>query len=44
MRKGFLFPLLLAILAAVVYFMIVSRSEKKLNNAKNVKYVFKVEI
>ncbi len=40
MRKGFLFPLLLAILAAIVYAMIVSRAEKKLNNAKNVKYVF----
>ncbi len=40
MRKGFLFPLLLAILAAVVYFMIVSRAEKKLNESKNVKYVF----
>ena len=40
MRKGFLFPLLLAILAAVVYAMIVSRAEKKLNDAKNVKYVF----
>ncbi|MBP5403565.1 MAG: Flp pilus assembly protein CpaB [Elusimicrobiaceae bacterium] len=40
MRKGFLFPLLLAILAAIVYAMIVSRAEKKLNDAKNVKYVF----
>lgn len=40
MRKGFLFPLLLAILAAVVYFMIVSRAEKKLNDSKNPKYVF----
>lgn len=40
MKKGFLFPLLLAILAAVVYAMIVSRAEKKLNDAKNVKYVF----
>ncbi len=40
MKKGFLFPLLLAILAAIVYSMIVSRAEKKLNNAKNVKYVF----
>ena len=40
MKKGFLFPLLLAILAAVVYAMIVSRTEKKLNDAKNVKYVF----
>lgn len=40
MKKGFLFPLLLAILAAVVYAMIVSNAEKKLNDAKNVKYVF----
>ncbi len=40
MKKGFLFPLLLAILAAVVYAMIVSRAEKKLSDAKNVKYVF----
>jgi len=40
MKKGFLFPLLLAILAAIVYAMIVSRAERKLNDAKNVKYVF----
>ena len=40
MRKGLLFPLLLAILAALVYAMIVSRAEKKLNDSKNVKYVF----
>jgi pilus assembly protein CpaB len=41
MRKGgLLLPLLLAILAAIVYFMIVSRSEKKLNDPKNPKYVF----
>jgi len=40
MRKGFLLPLLLAILAAVVYFMIVSRAEKRLNDSKNPKYVF----
>ncbi len=40
MKKGFLFPLLLAILAAIVYAMIVSRAEKKLSDAKNVKYVF----
>ena len=40
MRKGVLLPLMLAILAAVVYFVIVSRAEKKLNEAKNVKYVF----
>ena len=37
MRKGLLFPLLLAILAALVYAMIVSRAEKKLNDSKNVK-------
>lgn len=40
MRKGFLLPLVLAILAAIVYAMIVSRAEKKLNDSKNVKYVF----
>ena len=40
MKKGFLFPLLLAILAAVVYFMIVNSAQKKLNDSKNVKYVF----
>lgn len=40
MKKGFLFPLLLAIAAAIVYAMIVSRAERKLNDSKNVKYVF----
>lgn len=40
MKKGFLFPLLLAILAALVYAMIVSRAEKKLNASKDVKRVF----
>lgn len=40
MKKGFLFPLLLAVLAAVVYFMIVNKAQSKLNDAKNVKYVF----
>ena len=40
MKKGFLFPLLLAVLAAVVYFMIVNSAQKKLNDSKNVKYVF----
>lgn len=40
MKKGFLFPLLLAILAAVVYFMIVNKAQSKLNESKNVKYVF----
>ena len=40
MKKSFLFPLVLAILAAIVYAMIVSRAEKKLNDSKNVKYVF----
>lgn len=40
MKRGFLFPFLLAILAAIVYAMIVSRAERKLNDSKNVKYVF----
>lgn len=40
MKRGVLFPLLLAVLAAIVYGMIVSRAEKKLNDSKNVKYVF----
>lgn len=35
-----LFPLLLAVLAAVVYFMIVRRAETRLNDSKNPKYVF----
>ena len=37
MKKGVLFPMLLAILAAIVYAMIVSSAEKKLNDSKNVK-------
>ncbi len=40
MKRGVLLPLLLAILAAVVYGMIVRRAESKLNDAKNVKRVF----
>lgn len=40
MKKGVLLPLVLAILAAVVYAMIVSSAEKKLNASKNIKYVF----
>ena len=40
MKRGFLLPLVLAILAAIVYAMIVSRAEKKLNDSKNPKYVF----
>ena len=37
MRRGFLLPLVLAILAAIVYAMIVSRAEKKLNDSKTEK-------
>lgn len=40
MRKGFLLPLLLAVLAAIVYAMIVSRAERRLNASANTKYVF----
>ena len=40
MKKGFLLPLVLAIAAAIVYSMIVSRATSKLNDAKNVAYVF----
>ena len=40
MKKGFLLPLLLAVLAAIVYAMIVSRAEKRLNASANSKYVF----
>ena len=40
MRKGFLLPLVLAVLAAIVYFMIVNRAQAKINAASNPKYVF----
>ncbi len=40
MKKGIFLPLLVAILAAVVYAMIVSSAEKKLNASKNIKQVF----
>ncbi len=40
MKKGFLLPLLLAVLAAIVYFMIVNRAQAKLNASSNPKYVF----
>lgn len=39
-NKGVLLPLLVAIAAAVVYAMIVSSAEKKLNASKNIKQVF----
>lgn len=40
MKKGILLPLIVAILAAVVYAMIVNSAEKKLNASKNIKQVF----
>ena len=40
MKKGIFLPLVIAILAAIVYAMIVSSAEKKLNASKNVKQVF----
>ncbi len=40
MKKGILLPLIVAILAAVVYAMIVSSAEKKLKDSKNIKQVF----
>ena len=39
-NKGVLLPLIVAIAAAVVYAMIVSSAEKKLNASKNIKQVF----
>ena len=39
-NRGVLLPLLVAIAAAVVYAMIVSSAEKKLNASKNIKQVF----
>ena len=38
--RGVLVPLIVAVLAAVVYAMIVSSAEKKLNASKNIKQVF----
>lgn len=40
MKKGIFLPLVIAILAAIVYAMIVSSAEKKLNASKNIKQVF----
>ena len=40
MKKGIFLPLIVAILAAIVYAMIVSSAEKKLNASKNIKQVF----
>ncbi len=40
MKKGILLPLVVALLAAIVYAMIVSSAEKKLNASKNIKQVF----
>lgn len=40
MKKGIFLPLVVAILAALVYAMIVSSAEKKLNASKNIKQVF----
>ena len=40
MKRGVLLPLIVAVLAAVVYFMIVGNAEKKLNASKNIKKVF----
>lgn len=40
MKKGIFLPFVLAILAAIVYAMIVSSAEKKLNASKNIKQVF----
>lgn len=39
-NKGVFLPLIVAILAAIVYFSIVSSAEKKLNASKNIKQVF----
>jgi pilus assembly protein CpaB len=40
MKKGILLPLIVAVFAALVYAMIVSNAEKKLNASKNIKQVF----
>ena len=40
MRRGILLPLVVAVLAAAVYFVIVSNAEKKLNASKSIKRVF----
>ena len=40
MKKGIFLPLVVAILAAIVYAMIVGSAEKKLNASKNIKSVF----
>lgn len=40
MKKGVFLPLVIAVLAAIVYAMIVSSAEKKLNASKNIKQVF----
>lgn len=40
MKRGIFLPLVIAILAAIVYAMIVGNAEKKLNASKNVKQVF----
>lgn len=39
MKKGIMLPLVVAILAAIVYAMIVSSAEKKLNASKNIQQV-----
>ena len=40
MKRGLLFPVLFAVLAAVVYFYIVNKAQNKLNDSKNAKSVF----
>lgn len=40
MKKGIFLPLVVALLAAIVYAMIVSSAEKKLNASKSIKQVF----
>ncbi|MBO7191393.1 MAG: Flp pilus assembly protein CpaB [Elusimicrobiaceae bacterium] len=40
MKKGIFLPMVVAVLAAIVYAMIVSNAEKKLNASKNLKSVF----
>lgn len=40
MKKGIFLPLVVAVLAAIVYAMIVSSAEKKLNASKNIQQVF----
>ena len=40
MKKGYFLPLVIALLAAIIYGIIVNNASKKLNASKNIKQVF----